>query len=325
MRVFRHLDELPADLGPTIISIGNFDGVHCGHKKVLEQVVYRARELAAKAMAVTFDPHPLKILRPQSAPKLITPLSVKLNLLQATGLDAVLVIPFTTEFSRTTPKQFVQEIIVNKLKAKEVHEGANFHFGHKAEGNVDRLAAFAREFGFHVQIYREMQIRGEAVSSSRIRQLLLNGNVSRARLLLGRTFDIISKPAKGRGYGSKYTVPTINLATYEELVPAHGVYITRTRIGDESFDSVSNIGIRPTFGEASFAIESHLLNFHPISLDENTPVRLTFFKRLRAELKFSTIEALREQIQRDIKRAQRYFALEKRFSPQNSAPAASRR
>ena len=324
MRVFRNLDEI-SGLGATVASIGNFDGVHCAHRAVLREVIRRGGELGAKAVAVTFDPHPLRILRPESAPKLITPLPMKLELLQQTGLDAVLVLPFTPEFSRKTAREFVQEVIVNRLKAKEVHEGANFHFGHKAEGTVQQLAQFGGEFGFHVEIYREMQIRGEAVSSSRIRQLLLNGNVSRARLLLGRNFDIISKPAKGRGYGSKYTVPTINLATYEELVPAHGVYITRTRIGDESFDSVSNIGIRPTFGEASFAIESHLLNFHPISLDENTPVRLKFLKRLRAELKFSTIEALREQIQRDIKRAQRYFALEKRFSPQNSAPAASRR
>lgn len=322
MRVFRHLDEV-SGLGASVVSIGNFDGVHCAHKVVLRDVIRRARELGAKALAVTFDPHPLRILRPESAPKLITPL--KLELLQQTGLDAALVIPFTSEFSRKTPREFVQQVIVDKLRAREVHEGANFHFGHKAQGTVQQLAQFGAEFGFHVQIYPEMRIRGEAVSSSRIRHLLLSGNVSRARALLGRSFNITSTPAKGRGYGSKYTVPTINLAVYEELVPANGVYVTRTRVGDESFDSVTNVGVRPTFGEASFAIETHLLNFHPLALNESTRVEIEFQKRIRAEIKFPNPEALRQQIQRDVKRAQHYFALHKRLSRQSTAPAASHR
>lgn len=324
MRVFRHLDEVSI-LGATVVSIGNFDGVHCAHKAVLREVIRRAEQLGAKSVAVTFDPHPLRILRPELAPKLITPLTVKLDLLRQTGLDATLVLPFTQEFSRKTPRQFTQEVIVNRLRAKEVHEGANFHFGHKGEGTVQQLAQFGNEFGFHVEIYREVQIRGEAVSSSRIRQLLRSADVSRARALLGRTFSIASTPAKGRGYGSKYTVPTINLAAYDELVPANGVYITRTLVGQEQFDSVTNIGVRPTFGEASFAIETHLLNFHPLGLNESTRVKIEFLKRVRAEMKFPNPEALREQIQRDVKRAQRYFALQKRFSRHSSAPAASHR
>src|SRR5207248_10760449 len=234
MRVFRNLDGV-SSLEATVVSIGNFDGVHCGHRTVLSEVVRRAKEHKAAAVAVTFDPHPLRILRPEFAPKLITPLPMKLKLLESTGLDAVLVIPFTAEFSRKTAKEFAQQIIVDRLKAKEVHEGANFHFGHKAEGTVQQLAQFGGEFGFDVEIYLEMQIRGEAVSSSRVRQLLLSGNVSRARALLGRIFSIASTPAKGRGYGSKYTVPTINLASYSELLPAHGVYITRTQVGQERF------------------------------------------------------------------------------------------
>src|SRR5437868_10220909 len=324
MRVFRNLDEI-SGLGATVASIGNFDGVHCAHRAVLREVIRRGGELGAKAVAVTFDPHPLRILRPESAPKLITPLPMKLELLQQTGLDAVLVLPFTPEFSRKTAREFVQEVIVNRLKAKEVHEGANFHFGHKAEGTVQQLAQFGGEFGFHVEIYREMQIRSNAVSSSRLRQLLLSGNVSRARALLGRIFSIASTPAKGRGYGSKYTVPTINLASYSELVPAHGVYITRTQVGQERFDSVTNIGVRPTFGEASFAIETHLLNFHPLSLNESTRVEIEFLKRVRAEMKFPNPEALRQQIQQDVKQAQHYFALLKRFSTRISSPSASHR
>jgi riboflavin kinase / FMN adenylyltransferase len=325
VRVFRHLDEIPSSLGATVISIGNFDGVHCGHKSVLKEVARRARELEATAVAVTFDPHPVRILRPEAAPKLITPPLVKLELLKSTGLDAVLVIPFTAEFSRKTPKEFAQQVIVDRLNAKEVHEGSNFHFGHKAEGTVERLAEFGRELGFHVEIYREMHIRGDAVSSSRIRELLQEGNVSRARALLGRTFSIIGTPAKGRGYGSKYTVPTINLSHYNELVPANGVYITRTEVGGERFDSVTNVGVRPTFGDASFAIETHLLNFHPLTLNESTNVEIEFLKRLRAEVKFPNPEALRQQIQRDVKRAQRYFVLHRRLFAQNSAPASSHR
>ena len=325
MRIFRQLDNIPSNLGAAVISIGNFDGVHCGHKRVLKEVVRRAQELKASAVAVTFDPHPLRILRPDSAPKLITPLATKLELLKSTGLDAVLVIPFTMEFSRKTPREVAQEIIVDRLRTKEVHEGANFHFGHKAEGTVERLAQFGRELGFHVEIYREMHIRGDAVSSSRIRQLLLDGNVSRAHALLGRNFSITGKPAKGRGYGSKYTVPTINLSSYDELIPANGVYVTHTQVGDERFESVTNVGVRPTFGEASFAVESHLLNFHPLWLDESTRIEIQFLKRLRAEMKFSSPEALRQQIQRDVKRTHRYFALQKRFLAQNSAPASPHR
>ena len=308
MRVFRNLDGV-SSLEATVVSIGNFDGVHCGDRTVLSEVVRRAKEHKAAAVAVTFDPHPLRILRPEFAPRLITPLPMKLKLLESTGLDAVLVIPFTAEFSRKTAKEFAQQIIVDRLKAKEVHEGANFHFGHKAEGTVQQLAQFGGEFGFDVEIYLEMQIRGEAVSSSRVRQLLLSGNVSRARALLGRIFSIASTPAKGRGYGSKYTVPTINLSKYDELVAADGVYITRTRVGAECFDSVTNVGNRPTFGQESFAIESHLLNFHPLELTAETEVEVHFLERVRGEIKFPSVDALRDQIAKDVKRARRYFRL----------------
>jgi riboflavin kinase/FMN adenylyltransferase len=311
MRVFRHLDEV-SGMGATVVSIGNFDGVHCAHRAVLREVIRRASELGYKAVAVTFDPHPLRILRPEFAPKLITPLPLKLQLLQQSGLDATLVLPFTPDFSRKTPSEFVQHVIVDKLRAREVHEGANFRFGHKAEGTVQQLARFGGEFDFHVQIYPEMKMRGEALSSSRIRQLLLNGNVSRARALLGRTFKITSTPAKGRGYGSKYTVPTINLAGYDELIPANGVYITRTRVGDEFFDSVTNIGTRPTFGEPSFAIETHLLKFHPLALSETTQIEVEFLKRIRAEMKFPNPETLRQQIQKDVKHAQHSCGLQRR-------------
>jgi riboflavin kinase/FMN adenylyltransferase len=156
-----------------------------------------------------------------------------------------------------------------------------------------------------------MTLRGESVSSSQIRKLLTDGRVSRARHLLGRPFAILSTPGRGRGYGSKYTVPTINLSRYDELVPQDGVYISRTRVDEECFDSVTNVGHRPTFGADSFAIETHLLNFHPIELMADTAVEVCFLERIREEIKFPSVDALREQIAKDVKKARRYFHLAK--------------
>ncbi len=186
-------------------------------------------------------------------------------------------------------------------------------FGHHAEAGIEGLEAFGRELGFNVVVYAPRSVRGAPVSSSRIRTLIAGGDVSHARALLGRSFAVNSTPAPGRGYGSKYAVPTINLAPYSELLPAHGVYITTLTIGSgaaaETFDAVTNVGNRPTFGADSFAVESHLLNFHPIELNEHTPLRLTFLRRLRAEQRFPSTEALRDQIGRDVTRTRHYFAL----------------
>ncbi len=309
MQVFHKLEDVPSDFGPTLLSVGNFDGVHRAHRKVLDEIVRRAKIEGGHAVAVTFEPHPVKILRPDSGLKLLTPTQEKVRLLGDTGVDAVLLLPFTRDLSLMTPRQFAERILKKKLHAREVHEGYNFHFGHKAAGNVEMLAEFGREMGFQVVTYSEMRLRGESVSSTQIRKLLTEGRVSRARHLLARPFAILSTAGRGRGYGSKYTVPTVNLSRYDELVPQHGVYITRTRIGQECFDSVTNVGNRPTFGPDSFAIETHLLNFHPISLTAETEVEIHFLERVRDEIAFSSVDALREQIGRDVKKANRYFHL----------------
>src|SRR5579864_1313977 len=309
MQIFHKLEDIPPDFGPTIVSVGNFDGVHRAHQAVLLDIVQRARQSHSKAVAVTFDPHPVRILRPDSGLKLLTPTPEKLRLLEATGIDAVLLLTFGRDLSLLTPRQFAEEILKEKLRACEVHEGYNFHFGHKAGGNVQSLAEFGREMGFAVKVFDEMTLRGEPVSSSQIRKLINQGHVSRARHLLGRPFAILSTPGRGRGYGSKYTVPTINLNRYEELVPQDGVYITRTRVGDECFDSVTNIGNRPTFGSDSFAIETQLLDFHPLELTAETEIELHFLSRLRDEIKFASVDALRDQIARDVKKSRRYFHL----------------
>ena len=309
MQVFRKLEDVPADFGPAVVSVGNFDGVHRAHAHVLREIVARARAGGGKAVAVTFEPHPTRILRPEAGLKLLTPTPEKLRLLEGTGIDAVLLLPFGRDLSLMTPRQFAERILKRKLHAREVHEGFNFRFGHKAAGDMNMLAEFGREMGFEVKVYPEMTVRGETVSSSQIRKLIAAGRVSRARHLLTRPFCILGTPGRGRGYGSKYTVPTINLARYEELVPQDGVYITCTRVGSERFDSVTNVGNRPTFGAELFAIESHLLNFHPIELTPETEVEICFLQRLRDEIKFPSVEALREQIARDVKKARRYFHL----------------
>jgi riboflavin kinase/FMN adenylyltransferase len=313
MKIFRSLAELPADLGPTVVTIGNFDGVHRGHQWVISEVIARAHALNARSLALTLDPHPARVLGKQPGLTLITPLEQKLALLAATGIDAALVLPFDTALSQWTAREFAAEILRDRIHAIEVHEGENFRFGHHAEAGVDGLASLGRELGFAVKAYAPRSLRGQPVSSSRIRQLILAGNISSARALLGRPFSITGTPASGRGYGTKYTVPTINLAPYAELLPANGVYITSLSIGGaesvETFDAVTNVGNRPTFGADSFTVESHLLNFHPIDLSESTPVHLSFLKFLRPEIRWPSPEALREQIGRDVARAHRYFTL----------------
>ncbi len=318
MFIFHKLDDVPADFGRTLVSVGNFDGMHRAHAHVLREIVTRARQQGAKAVAVTFEPHPARILRPDSGLKLITPTAEKLLLLETTGIDAVLLLPFGRDLSLMTPRQFAERILKKKLHAREVHEGFNFKFGHKASGDVNTLAELGREMGFEVKLYPEMKLRGETVSSSQIRKLLSEGRVSRARHLLSRPFCILGTPGRGRGYGSKYTVPTINLARYEELVPKDGVYITCTRVAKETFESVTNVGNRPTFGADLFAIESHLLNFHPIELTPETEVEICFLDRLRDEIKFPSVEALREQIARDVRKSRRYFHLLKLRTPKIS-------
>jgi riboflavin kinase / FMN adenylyltransferase len=309
MQIFHKLDEIPADFGPSLVSVGNFDGVHRAHVRVLNEIVARSRQRHARSVAVTFDPHPMRILRPDAGLKLLTPEPEKIRLLEETGIDAMVVIPFSRDLSLMSPREFVKLILCDRLHAVEVQEGYNFRFGHKAAGDVTLLTQLGAECGFEVITYPELRLRGETVSSTRIRQLIQAGDIRRARFLLGRPFSIQSTAGRGRGYGSKYTVPTINLSRYEELAPRDGVYITQTRVAAECFNSVTNVGNRPTFGSDSFAIESHLLNFHPLEITADSEIEISFLSRVRDEIKFGSVEELRQQIQRDVARAERYFRL----------------
>ena len=318
MQVFRSLEEIPENFGPAVVSVGNYDGIHRAHRRLIDAVCARARELNARATLVIFDPHPERILRPHGGPPLITPMPCKLEVLSQTELDTLVVIPFTRDLSLMPAFQFAEEILFNKLHAVEIHEGFNFHFGHKAEGNVERLTEFGQKLGFKVVTHSPVQWGELVISSSNVRAVVLGGKVEAARHLLGRVFSIDSEPGRGRGYGAKYTVPTINLARYDELTPSIGVYVTELRINGEDFQSVTNVGNRPTFGADSFAIESYILNFHPIDLPSDKPVRLSFLHRLRAERKFPDVAALKEQIGRDVARAQRYFRV--RDAIRNTTP-----
>ena len=314
MKIFSSLNTLPPGFGPTIATIGNFDGVHCGHRWVIDQVTTRARALGLRSLAITFDPHPIRVLRPEAPHALITPTLQKLDLLAQTGLDATFVIPFTPELSRLTARQFAQQILCDTCGIREIHEGENFRFGYQAEAGIDGLESLGKELGFAVQAYAPHTLRGTPVSSSRIRNLLASGKVGEARALLGRPFAVRSTPASGRGYGTRYTVPTINLAPYDELLPAKGVYITTLNVGEELFEAVTNVGNRPTFGDLkdgqpALTVESHLLNFHPIALQPDTPLELAFLKYLRPELHFPSPEALKTQILKDVGRAKRFFTL----------------
>jgi riboflavin kinase/FMN adenylyltransferase len=309
LQVFDSFEAIPKDFGPAVVSVGNFDGIHRAHQQLLATIRDRARELNARAVAVTFDPHPARILRPHGGPPLITPEERKLELLEKIGLDAVVVVPFTRDLSLMPAFEFAEELLFNKLHTIEVHEGFNFRFGHKAEGDVERLREFGHKLGFTVVTHSPLLWGELVISSSNVRAVVLGGEVEKARHLLGRVFSIDSTPGRGRGYGAKYTVPTVNLARYADLIPSLGVYVTEMRINGEEFQSVTNVGNRPTFGADSFAIESYILNFHPIDLASDTPIRLSFLHRLRAERKFPSPEALKEQIGRDVTRAQRYFRL----------------
>jgi riboflavin kinase / FMN adenylyltransferase len=313
MKIFRQLAEVPVDFGPSIATIGNFDGVHRGHQWVIAEVVAQARAKNIRSIAITFDPHPARVIRPESSQPLITPLAQKLELLAATGIDAVLILPFTKELSQTTARTFATGVLEQTLHVTELHEGENFRFGYQAKAGIESLETLGRELGFDVRVYAPRHLRGEAISSSRVRQMIATGDVSHVRALLGHPFSICSTPASGRGYGTRYTVPTINLAPYKELLPANGVYITSLTVGtgasSETFDAVTNVGNRPTFGADSFTVESHLLNFHPIDLNESTSLTLTFLMRLRGEIRWPNPEALKEQIGRDVAKARRYFKI----------------
>jgi riboflavin kinase/FMN adenylyltransferase len=314
--VYWKLEEIPAGFGPSVAAIGNFDGVHLGHQEILRSVVADARQVGGKAVAVTFDPHPERFLRPETAPALLTPIEDRLRLLAATGIDAVVVLSFDEAMAGLTARAFVGAVLVESLRVVALHEGGNFRFGHRAEAGVAELAQLGAGLGFAVHVHEPVKSHGIEVSSSQVRAMVAAGDVRRARWMLGHPFTVRGHQARGRGVGTRLLVPTVNLAPYLGMLPAFGVYVTRLTVGAGNagcrrFNAITNVGNRPTFEGIGFGVETHILDFEPVEMSEETPLDLEFLVRLRGEKKWDSPEALKEQIMKDVGRARRYFALGK--------------
>jgi len=292
----------------SVVAIGTFDGIHLGHQKVLEFAISRAKEIGAVATALTFEPPPVKVLRPESALPRISTNQQRMDWFGAVGMEAAVVVPFTKVLAALTPEEFVKEILVRQLRVRAVVVGDNFRFGSKQAGDVKFLREMGMREGFEVVVHAPVMLEGEVVSSTLIRKLVSEGDVGHAARLLGRPFELTGEVVSGTGTGRKFTFPTLNLKPEQELLPARGVYITRTVLDGEasSHRSVTNVGVRPTFNGSGLSIETHLLDYS----GNFTPRRIEvhFWKRLRAEKRFSGPEELKEQIAKDIVRANTYFA-----------------
>jgi riboflavin kinase / FMN adenylyltransferase len=321
MRVVRNLLELRELLHSSAVTIGNFDGVHLAHRTLLERVVRSAREVGGEAVVITFDPHPAKFLAPERAPNALTPLETKIALIEKEHADVLIVFRFNKELACLSPAEFVQRILVEKLGAVVVHVGSNFRFGHRRAGDTQTLLELGKQSGFRVETLPILKIRGEQVSSSRIRQLIAEGRVGIAGRMLGRAFSVAGPMVTGEGIGKKQTVPTLNMGPVEQQLPKDGVYVTRTRLGYKLHQSVTNVGRKPTFGPHPVTVESYLLDFSGNVNASNMEVE--FLYRLRDEIKFPNPEALKKQIQNDVRRALKFFRLLKTLEGRSSHPTPS--
>ena len=303
MKVVQSLTQ--AEQGVTsVVTVGNFDGVHKGHSAILESTRERALGLGSRSVAITFDPHPLQLIAPGRAPAPISTLNQKIALIEQAGIDLLLVQDFTEEFSSLSPEEFVSTYLIDLLQAQLVCVGHNFRFGHRHRGNVETLHGW--EADFNVIEVPPVFVGSGPVSSSRIRGLLHEGRVREARRLLGRCYEIEGAIVSGSGRGNKVTVPTLNLDPTSRLIPADGVYLTRVAVDEGPYtDALTNIGIRPTFDERKRTIETHVLDVVP-PLDAGI-ARLRILRRLRDERHFPDPAALKEQILRDAAFARRYF------------------
>ncbi len=306
IRLYRSLEEAAGEFGPCALTIGNFDGVHAGHRKILAEVAAVARERGWKAGVLTFDPHPAAVVAPERAPKLMTTPEERCALMGEAGIGEALILPFTAEVARLKPEEFARQILAETLRARAVLVGDNFRFGAKAAGDTASLKALGAQLGFEARTVPAVRRRGMIVSSSGIRKLIHRGKVYLAGRLLERPHYLEGEIVQGQGIGSRKTVPTLNVAAEREVIPADGVYVTRA--SDDAgrrWRAVTNIGNRPTFGGQTRSIETFLLD----GLDGETPrwLRVEFLHRLREERKFPSPEALREQILRDVGHAQKWF------------------
>jgi riboflavin kinase/FMN adenylyltransferase len=299
-------DPRPPWLVHPVLALGNFDGLHRGHLKIIERVRRGAAEHGGTPMAMTFDPHPPRVVRPDKAPKLLMTKQQRLDALHGAGVACVAVVRFTREISEWDPETFVRSALVDWLRVSEVWVGANFLFGHGRSGNFSVLRTLGQRYGFRADKIDPVRYKDFVVSSTRVRRLVSEGRVDEAGALLGHPYFIDGHVIEGRKRGREMGFPTANLATENELIPPQGVYATTSTIDGIVHRGVTNVGVRPTFGEQELTIETHLLNYTGDLYGRR--VRLGFVQRVRDERQFPDIDALREQIEADRRMAERLFS-----------------
>ncbi|OGW30227.1 MAG: riboflavin biosynthesis protein RibF [Nitrospirae bacterium GWC2_42_7] len=306
MVLITDLKQITERFKNSIITLGNFDGLHLGHQELIRMVTERAKETGAVSMVITFRPHPLKILAPEKCPPLISIYEEKIEFFEKLGIDVLVKIPFTMEFSSMPPRDFAKNILGDLLGAKEIFVGYNYRFGKGREGNIQKLREFGNEFGFTVREIEQISFNSEVISSTRIRQLLGEGEVEDAAKLLGRPYAITGVVVKGDGRGKLIGFPTANIASKHMIIPADGVYAARILARDKYYDGVLNIGMRPTFNKHETTIEAHIFDFNEDLYGEE--ISLFFIKRIRDEKKFANVEELISQIKKDINIAKTVLA-----------------
>ena len=304
--VYWSLEDVPRDRAAAALAIGNFDGLHRGHVEILERTKHEARRVGGEAVVLTFDPHPTTVVAPERAPQLLMTPAERVRRFENIGLDATVVLPFTSEIACLTPAEFVRQVLVEKLGARSIVVGESFRFGYKQAGTLAVLTELG-DLGFETVGVRPVLVGGRAVSSTWVRELVLAGKVEQARRLLGRPFSLVGDVVSGHGIGSRKTVPTLNLAPEAGVRPARGVYVTLTcdRDSGKQWPSVTNVGSRPTFNGTEQTVETYLLE----PLEGRPPSRIepAFLHRLRDEKRFASAEELRRQILRDAESAKGYF------------------
>ena len=298
MRIVRGLDSTPPDVRPSAVALGTFDGVHLGHRAILGTALSRAREVGVDAVACTFDPHPIEVLQPDRAPRPIAPLEERLALIGDTGVDAVVVLAFTRALAAIEPEAFVKDVLLHRLHAREIVVGYNHRFGRGARGDAALLEDMASRLGFRAHVVPAMTVDGVAVSSTEIRAALQRGDVRSAARGLGRPYAIAGSVTTGAGRGRTLGFPTANIAPDRPLLVPRGVYRGGVTVDGRQHPAVVNVGVRPTFGEDTLAVEAHLLDFTGDLYGR--AVRLEFLDRLRDEMRFPSVEELKAQVSRDI-------------------------
>jgi riboflavin kinase / FMN adenylyltransferase len=304
MMIFESLD-IPEKFPDPVLTIGNYDGVHRGHAKIIERGKEEVAIRGGTSMLMTFNPHPLSVVRPDTSVGLISPLGMKKRLIEEKGIDVLIIVPFTEEFRRIEPEGYVRDILVGLIGIKGLIVGYDFRFGRQGKGDVGLLRKLSEEYGFFFEVVDAITLDGEKIGSNRIRHMIRDGETERAMESLGRPFMMEGRVVRGYGRGKELGYPTINIATTFDLIPKGGVYSTKiTTVGGE-FRSVTNIGYNPTFDGTELTIETYILDFAGDLYGEE--VTLSFFRRIREEMKFTSVEELTRRIGLDVEAASLYF------------------